>query len=127
MSDPRAARLDALSEPILAELVRRFYASARLDPQLGPVFATAVDDWEAHIEKVAAFWASALLGARGYRGNPLAAHRQHPLTPEMFGRWLQIWGETADDLLAADLAEVVKARAALIAESLKLGLFFNPA
>jgi hemoglobin len=117
---------ESLSEPVLAELVRRFYAGARLDPLLGPVFDAAVDDWDAHIAKVTAFWASALMGARGYRGNPLAEHRKQPLTPEMFPRWLKIWGETVDAMLAPDLAEPVKARAELISESLKLGLFFKP-
>jgi hemoglobin len=122
-----AARAEALSEPVLAELVRRFYANARLDPLLGPVFDAAVYDWAAHLDKVSAFWASALLGTRGYRGNPLSAHRNHPLTPEMFSRWLAIWGETADAILAPDLAEAVKARTVLIGESLQLGLFFKPA
>ena len=113
---------DRVTEASLAELVRRFYATARQDPLLGPVFSAAVTDWDAHVAKVAAFWAQAVLGARGYRGNPLAEHAKHPLTPAMFDRWLAIWGETADTMLAPDDAELVKMRAGMIAQSLKLGL-----
>ena len=106
--------------------VRTFYGRARLDPDLGPVFEAAVEDWEAHFQVLTAFWASVMLGDRRYRGDALAAHRRHPIRPEFFDRWLAIWGETADALFAPELAEAFKARAAMIAESLKLGLFFRP-
>jgi len=110
----------------LSRLVRQFYAKARGDPLLGPVFEGAVTDWEPHLDRVAAFWATAALGVPAYRGNPMAAHRKHALTPAMFDRWLLIWGETADEIFMPDAAEPLKTRAAIIAESLKLGLFFDP-
>jgi len=115
-----------LSEDALARLVREFYASARRDPLLGPVFDGAVADWSSHHERVTAFWARAALGVSGYRGNPMAAHRKHALTPAMFDRWLQIWRQTAGELLEAETAAQIAGRAAHIAESLKLGLFFDP-
>ncbi|HEY2708462.1 MAG TPA: group III truncated hemoglobin [Caulobacteraceae bacterium] len=117
---------DDLSAPLFADLVRDFYGRARLDPMLGPVFEAGVHDWEVHIGRVAAFWAQAAMGLRGYHGNPLAAHRKHALTPQMFDRWLEIWDRTVDARVTPDLAEPLKARARLIAESLKLGLFFTP-
>ena len=116
-----------LTEASLAELVRRFYAAARQDAQLGPIFEGAVMDWDTHIAKVAAFWASALLGVRTYRGNPLAEHGKHALTPAMFDRWLAIWGETVDAMFEGEAAALLKARAAMIGESLKLGLLGLPA
>jgi hemoglobin len=116
----------ALSEQALARLVRQFYATARRDPLLGPVFEGAVSDWEPHLDRVAAFWTTAALGVPAYRGNPMAAHRKHALTPAMFDRWLLIWGETADEVFTPEVAELLKGRAAHIAESLKLGLFFDP-
>jgi hemoglobin len=116
----------ALNEADITELVRRFYAAARRDPLLAPIFEPAVKDWDAHVALVAAFWASSLLGVRTYRGNPLAEHRKHPLTPLMFDRWLEIWGETAEAMFAPDVAALLKARAAMIAESLKLGVFGLP-
>jgi hemoglobin len=115
-----------LSEQALSRLVRQFYAKAQHDPLLGPVFDRAVTEWEPHLERVAAFWTTAVLGVPAYRGNPMAAHKKHALTPAMFGRWLQIWEETADEVFAAEPATEIKGRAAAIAESVKLGLFFDP-
>jgi hemoglobin len=116
----------SLTEPEIAALVRRFYATARQDPVLGPVFDRAVDDWDAHVAKVAAFWSSALLGVRGYRGNPLAEHAKHELDPAMFERWLAIWGATAEAMFEPEAADLLKVRAAMIARSLQLGLFGVP-
>lgn len=115
----------ALTEGGLAEQVGRFYARARQDDLLGPVFEAAVQDWPEHLERITAFWTRAMLGTGDYRGNPLAQHRKHPITPPMFERWLRLWGETADDLFDPEAAEAVKERAQRIGESLSLGLFFR--
>lgn len=120
------ARADSLTEQDIAALVRRFYRAAREDPLLAPVFEAAVKDWEAHFDLVASFWSSSLLGVRAYRGDPLAEHRKHPLTPAMFERWLVIWGETADAMFQPEIAGLLKARAAMIAQSLQLGVFGLP-
>jgi hemoglobin len=47
----------------------------------------------------------------------------------MFDRWLRLFGETCDELFEHGVAEAFRAKAARIAESLKLALFFrlNPA
>lgn len=121
--DAADAHGERLTQPALAELVRRFYAAARLDPVLGPVFESAVGDWESHLARVTAFWTSVLLGVRAYRGDPLGAHRRRPLTPEMFERWLAIWGNAAGEMFEPETARLLGARAAMIAESLQLGLF----
>jgi hemoglobin len=62
-----------------------------------------------------------------YKGNPVATHRKHVsrITPDMFDRWLALWGETAGELLAPDQAAAVCLKAKRIAESLKLALFFR--
>ena len=117
---------NSLTEANLAALVRRFYATARQDPVLGQVFSRAVGDWDAHVAKVAAFWSSALLGVRGYQGNPLAEHAKHELDPAMFERWLAIWAATAEAMFDAETADLLDARAAMIARSLQLGLFGLP-
>ena len=115
----------ALTEPQIAQLVRRFYARARADAVLGPVFEAAVDDWEAHLAHLTRFWSVVMLGAGRFGGNPMAAHARHPITPEMFDRWLALWAETTDELFGPEIAGEFQARAARIAESLKLGLFFR--
>ena len=46
-----------LDEAAIERVVRAFYAAARGDPLLGPVFGR-VADWEPHIARVCAFWSS---------------------------------------------------------------------
>ena len=43
----------------------------------------------------------------------------------MFGRWLELWRETAEEILDKRGAAAVTAKAERIAESLQLGLFFS--
>jgi hemoglobin len=122
-----------MTEPVLpteaqiAALVPAFYAKVRRDPVLGPVFAAAVDDWDAHHAKLTAFWSSVMLTSGRYKGSPMQAHLKHreAIRPEMFARWLALWGETARELLPAPIAEAFVAKAERIAESLSLALYFR--
>ena len=108
-------------------LVDRFYAKVRKDAVLGPVFNNAVEDWPEHLGKLSSFWSSVMLTTGRYKGNPMAAHLKHVqvIEPAMFGRWLQLWRETARETLTAFGAAGVIAKAERIAESLQLGLFFR--
>jgi hemoglobin len=115
-----------LDEAALPGLVDRFYARVRQDPEIGPVFNAAIEDWDVHLEKLAAFWSSVMLTTGRYKGNPFAAHLKHPLTPAMFERWLALWGETVDEMFAPEIAVQFRAKAQRIAESLQLGMFFRP-
>ena len=114
----------AFNDETLADQVRSFYARARPDPLLGPIF-DAVQDWEAHFEVMTDFWSSVMLTTGRYHRDALGAHRKHPIEPEMFDRWIELWGQTADELFEPELAEALKAKAGRIGESLKLGLFFR--
>jgi hemoglobin len=117
---------DTITEPAIAELVREFYAKARRDPEIGPVFNEAVDDWDAHLATLVDFWSSVMLTSGRYKGNPMAAHAKHPIRPEFFQRWLALWRETADEVFAPEAAARFREKAERIAESLKLGLFYRP-
>lgn len=119
-------RASEISEESLARQVRSFYGRARLDPELGPVFEAAVEDWEAHFELLTRFWMSVAMGVRVYDGRPMQAHMRQPIVPEMFDRWLELWGETADELFEAEPATLLKSKAATIGRGMRLGLFFKP-
>lgn len=108
-------------------LVDRFYAKVREDAVLGPVFNSAVEDWPEHLQKLSAFWSSVMLTTGRYKGNPMAAHLKHShvIEASMFGRWLQLWRDTARETLSEFGAAGVIAKAERIAESLQLGLFFK--
>jgi len=116
-----------VTEQQLAALVDRFYAKVRADAQLGPVFNAAVHDWPEHLEKLSAFWSSVMLTTGRYKGNPMAVHmkQKSSIEPSMFGRWLELWRETAGELLDEPGAAAVVAKAERIAESLQLGMFFT--
>ena len=116
-----------MTEEQLKALVDLFYARVRADPALGPVFNDAIGDWPEHLEKLAAFWSSVMLTSGRYKGNPMLAHMRHRarITPEMFDRWLALWAETTNDAMPAAAAAALQAKAARIAESLQLALFFR--
>jgi hemoglobin len=116
-----------ITEQQLEQLVDRFYAKVREDEVLGPVFNAAVQDWPEHLEKLTAFWSSVMLTTGRYKGNPMVAHLKHKsvIEPAMFDRWLQLWRETASEVLDGADAAAVAAKAERIAESLQLGMFFK--
>ncbi|MCW6531974.1 group III truncated hemoglobin [Sphingomonas sp. MMSM20] len=116
-----------LTDEGLEALVNAFYARVRQDSELGPVFNDAVDDWPAHLEKLSAFWSSVMRTTGRYKGQPLPAHMKHKsnITPALFERWLALWGETSDALMTPEAAAAVQTKAARIAESLQLALFFR--
>lgn len=115
-----------VTEGEIAALVHRFYAKARRDPLIGPVFEAAVEDWDEHLETLCRFWSSVMLTSGRYKGNPMAAHLPLPIRPEFFDRWLALFAETAAEVVGP-AAAVFREKANRIAESLKLALFFRPA
>lgn len=113
-------------EASIERLVHAFYARARSDWLLGPVFETAVDDWPAHLDTLVRFWGSVLLRAGSYRGNPMAAHRPLGLGDQHFARWLALWDATAHDVLPPLQARHVFETAQRIGHSLRIGLDIDP-
>lgn len=117
----------SISESQLEALIPRFYAQVRADPLIGPVFDGAIADWDGHLHKLVAFWSSVMLTSGRYKGNPVAAHLKHAhaITPRMFDRWLEIWGEVAAEQLPPVVTRELRDKASRIAESLKLALYFR--
>lgn len=120
-SDPTAPAAIPSREQ-LAALVDRFYDRIQAHPDLGPVFNAAVHDWPEHKRLLTSFWSSVILREGTYRGNPMSAHRPHPITTQHFVQWLALWRETADEMLAPAQAELVHEYANRIGRSLRYGL-----
>lgn len=118
---------DQIDEAALERLIPAFYDRVRADADIGPLFNAAVHDWADHLEKLVAFWSSVMLTSGRYKGSPVAEHLKHQaaITPAMFDRWLAIWADTTNELLAPAAATALQAKAARIAESLQLALFFR--
>jgi hemoglobin len=121
-------KLDHVSEDSIRRLVDAFYVKVRLDCELAPVFARAIPgDWEPHLAKMYAFWSSVMLTTGRYKGNPVIKHFAIPgIQPPLFERWLALFNETCDELFDAGISGQFRAKAARIAESLKLALFYRP-
>lgn len=114
-----------ITEQEIALLVDSFYAKVRVDPEIGPIFNHAVQNWEAHLALLKDFWSTVLLTTGRYKGNPLLAHFRLPIEERYFARWLTLFSETANEVMSAAHAEVVAHRANLIAMNMKRVLDFQ--
>lgn len=101
-------------------VLSRFYARARRDTELGPVFDDTVKYWSEHLQRLEDFWSSLMLTTGRYKGNPVAMHLIHAqrIQPHMFTRWLNLWEETTNELVSADVAWAMQIKAARIAARL---------
>ena len=123
-----AAKLSDVSEDGIRRLVDAFYDKVRLDAELAPIFLRAIPgDWQPHLIRMYAFWSSVMLTTGRYKGNPVVKHLVIPgIQPHLFERWLALFNETCGELFDDGVSEEFRAKAARIAESLKLALFYRP-
>jgi hemoglobin len=124
------ARLeDEISEEMIAALVHAFYGKVRADAALGPIFNTVIgENWDTHLARMCDFWSSVMRMTGRYKGQPMMAHmRLKMVKPEHFSRWLALFAETARQTCPPAIAERFCAKAAMIAQSLQLGMFYRPA
>ena len=115
-----SAMTDIASRADIERLVNSFYERVRGDDLLGPIFDEAAHtDWVRHLPKMYDFWEGVLFGVAGFRGNPLAVHRELAsrvaLGDREFGRWLDLFHTSVDTLFSGPCAEDAKARAWRIA------------
>ena len=110
-------------------LVNTFYGKIRKDEMLGPIFNGIIKDWPEHLDRLTDFWETNLLFTRKYKGNPLEVHNnvdrqmEQIITMEHFGRWLQLWLNTIDELFTGKNAEVAKLRARKMSTIMFLSIF----
>jgi hemoglobin len=111
-----------IDEAMIERLVRTFYARARLDPLIGPIFESIVQDWDDHIARLCAFWSSVTLMSGRYHGQPMVAHLPLPIDAPHFDRWLALFAETAREVCPPAAAAHFLERAHRIADSLEMGI-----
>ena len=75
----------------ILKLIKPFYADVRQHEILGPIFNAHIQDWPAHLEKIADFWALQAGGESKYRGGFAGAHLKLGLRPEHFQNWIALW------------------------------------
>lgn len=114
------------TEEEIAKLVHTFYAKARKDPELGPIFEAHVIDWDAHFVQMINFWSAQLRGTSRFRGAPMPKHIAVPeLTAGLFERWLQLFRQTTEELGNPNLQHHADAVASFIATRLWQGYQMN--
>ncbi|MBA4136335.1 MAG: globin [Opitutus sp.] len=77
--------------PRLLHLLRHFYADVRQQREIGPIFTAHIDDWPAHLEKIADFWSNVTGGPMRYGGAMPAKHFPLGLEERHFLAWLDLW------------------------------------
>ena len=111
-----------IHEAMIDRLVRTFYARARLDPLIGPVFESKVRNWESHFGRMCAFWSSVALMTGRYHGTPMVKHLPLPVDAGHFDRWLELFEQTAREICPPEAEVHFVERARRIAASLELGI-----
>jgi len=120
------ALLSDVTEDAIAVLIDRFYAAVRREPELGPVFESAItpEEWPEHLATMRRFWSSVILASGKYSGNPVSVHRSVAnLQRPMFACWLSLFEKTVSALFVPEIAGHFTAKASRIAGSLQLALF----
>ena len=118
----RIAAGTGITEAMIEQLVRGFYAKVRADAVLGPVFEAKIADWEPHLAQMFAFWSSVALMTGRYHGTPMIKHVRLPIDAGHFDRWLTLFEETAREICPPEAEAHFVERAQRIATSLEFGV-----
>lgn len=122
MSEPASptSLFDRLGgRPKLMQLLKYFYADVRQQREIAPIFAAHIQDWPAHLEKIADFWSGATGGPARYRGAMPLKHLPLGLEERHFQAWLGLWARHCRAHLAAVEAEELIAVAEGIGQRLR--------
>ena len=100
----------------IENLVNSFYSKIREDDMLGPIFNSHIpnDMWKAHLDKLSDFWETNLFGVAKFKGSPTQKHinvdknLNYGIEQKHFGKWLELWFETIDDLFTGEYADKAK-------------------
>jgi hemoglobin len=111
-----------ITEEMIERLVRGFYGRVQADAVLGPIFAARIADWEAHMQKLCAFWSSVALMTGRYHGQPMRVHLDLPVDRTHFDHWLGLFEATATELCPPAAVAHFMERARRIADSIELGI-----
>ena len=89
-------------------LLRRFYSDVRQHNEIGAIFSEHIDDWPAHLEKIAGFWSGLTGGPALYAGGMAARHIPLRLEEKHFQAWLGLWHRHCHaHLPATEAAEMI--------------------
>lgn len=105
--------------PALLKLLRYFYADVRQHTEIAPIFAANIEDWPAHLEKIADFWSGITGGPRLYGGGMPWKHVPLRLEERHFVAWLGLWARHCRAHLAPAEADEMIAAAETLGQRLR--------
>jgi hemoglobin len=113
--------------------VNSFYAKIRLDEMLGPIFNNHIPEnqWAAHLDKLTDFWETNLFGIAKFKGNPTQKHinvdknLNNGIEQKHFGKWLELWFDTIDEMFSGENADKAKNTARKMASGQFLAIWHN--
>ena len=117
----------------ISVLVAAFYLKIRNEKTLGPIFNDHIpnEEWPKHLSKLTDFWETNLFGIAKFKGSPsqkhvaIDANLGHTISQTHFGKWLQLWFETIDELYEGTLATKAKESARKMATGQFLTIWNN--
>jgi hemoglobin len=101
-------------------LVEEFYKKLLDHEEMRPFFIHL--DLKPHIQVVADFWSTILLGTAIYKNNTVAAHKDLPLEKAHFEIWLSLFNETVESLFEGEKAKEAISRARTIGLTMRYKL-----
>ena len=105
---------DAITEPMIRELA---------DPEIGLLFARRLPGrWQAHIDRLIAFWVEATDPGALPPGWPRTPHGSLGLTEGQIDRWFALLRATIIDICPPGEAAILLDRVAVIGSSFRVGL-----
>jgi hemoglobin len=105
--------------------VQAFYAIARVDELVRPVFKRIVseEEWPTHFESITNFLMAVAFNGPAFRGDPLTKHaRIRDISEDHFKRWVKIFNEVAVQYWDVEIANHLIHRVSQIASSLSNGV-----
>ena len=97
-------------------LVNTFYTRVQQNDLLAPIFASKINDWTPHLEKMYRFWQTILLHQHTYTGSPFPPHASLPIEQMHFDQWLLLWHTTVDEFFEGTVATEAKNRGKIMAQ-----------
>ena len=100
---------DIQNEADVKILVDEFYAAARKNEMLAPIFNDYIGDhWDEHLDRMYLFWNTMILGTKEFKGSAFTVHLKMPLNKEHFVVWNEIFEQTVDRLFSGTYAGYAK-------------------
>lgn len=99
------------------EMTTVFYEKLAVDPLLADIFITRLGngDWSKHLDTIARFWETVLLGATSYAGQSFLPHATMGLYQEHFDQWLFLFHSSIDELFEGPIATAAKQKSQTMA------------